>query len=87
MLECAASGELLDPIGDLSLLDRAAINVEAQPRTIRAAVLRHLLTETDWAVEPKGVRLSRVRITGLLDLEAATVRCPLWLAPALCSEL
>lgn len=79
MLEHVASGELLDGIADLPLPDPGAMNAEASPRTVRAAVLRHLLTETDWAVDPKGVRLRGVRIRGLLDLEAVTIRCPLWL--------
>lgn len=79
MLECAAKGELLDGIDEPSRPDGAAIDVGTQSRMIRAAVLRHLLTENDWAVDPKGVRLSGVRVTGLLDLEAAAVRCPLWM--------
>jgi len=41
--------------------------------------LRHLLTADDWPVDPKGVQLRRVRISGLLDLERVTVRCPLGL--------
>jgi len=79
MLECAASGETLNGVDDPSLPDPGADQLKAAPRTVRAAVLRHLLTETNWAVHPKGVRLRRVRISGLLDLEAAAVRCPLWL--------
>lgn len=47
---------------------------------VRGEVLRHLLTTADWPVDPKGVRLRRVRIHGLLDLEAVTVRCPVLLA-------
>jgi hypothetical protein len=46
-------------------------------RTVRAAVLRHLLTADEWPVDAKGVRLRGVRISGLLDLKAATLRCPL----------
>ena len=45
-------------------------------RTIRAEMLRHLLVEQEWPVHAKGVVLRKVRITGLLDLEAATVRSP-----------
>ena len=45
-------------------------------RTIRAEMLRHLLVEQEWPVHARGVVLRRVRITGLLDLESATVRCP-----------
>ncbi len=79
MVEYAASGELLDGIDDLPLPDPAPMNAEAPSRTVRAAVLRHLLTETKWTVDPKGVRLRRLRISGHLDLEAAAIRCPLWL--------
>ncbi|MFF4148478.1 hypothetical protein ACFY0A_46360 [Streptomyces sp. NPDC001698] len=46
-------------------------------RTIRAPLLRRLLTEEQWPVRPKGVRLRGVRISGHLDLESATLRCPL----------
>jgi hypothetical protein len=67
MLDCAASGE----------------DLEATPGTmdhaIRAGVLRYLLAHTDWAVDPKGVRLRGLRISGLLDLQAVRVRCPLWM--------
>ena len=46
---------------------------------IRAGVLRYLLAHTDWAVDPKGVRLRGLRISGSLDLQAVRVRCPLWM--------
>ena len=46
-------------------------------RTVRAAVLRHLLVDEEWPVHAKGVRLRGVRISGRLDLEAAALRCPL----------
>jgi hypothetical protein len=48
-------------------------------RTIRAAMLRHLLVEDEWKVHAKGLEIRRARISGPLDLEAATVRCPVWL--------
>ncbi len=73
MLDAAASAETLD--GDTIAAPGPARPVPA----IRAGVLRHLLTEGSWPVDPKGVRLRRLRVTGLLDLEAATLRCPLWL--------
>ena len=50
---------------------------EDKERTVRAAVLRHLLIADEWPVDAKGVRLRGVRISGLLDLKAATLRCPL----------
>jgi len=78
MLECAAGGELFDGATDLQSPDPTAAG-GVQPATVRAAVLRHLLAETEWAVHSKGVRLRRVRISGLLDLESVTVRCALLL--------
>jgi hypothetical protein len=49
----------------------------AADRTVRSAVLRHLLITDEWPVDATGVRLRGVRISGLLDLEAAILRCPL----------
>lgn len=77
MLEHAAAGLLLEGTEDPLEPDRAKTLTGVGPPTVRAAVLRHLLTESDWAVDPKGVRLRRVRISGQLDLQAVTVRCPL----------
>jgi hypothetical protein len=48
-------------------------------RTVRAAVIRHLLASAEWPVHQKGVRLRGVRISGPLDLEAVALRCPLML--------
>jgi hypothetical protein len=87
----AAAGELVDLAGELvdlagELVDRnegSFTHDEMQAwgpdRTVDAAVLRHLLIAGKWPVHAKGVRLRGVRISGLLDLEAATLRCPLWL--------
>ena len=79
MIDNAAAGERLD------LLDEPAPDLQAMrawgpERTIRAAVLRRLLVESDWPVHAKGIRLRGVRISGAVDLEAATLRCPLWLS-------
>lgn len=57
--------------------DLATMKAWGSRRTIRAAVLRHLLVEDEWRVHARGVQLRGVRITGHLDLEAATLRCPL----------
>lgn len=71
----AVTGELTDRgKGPFELPEMAAWGPN---RTIRAAVLRHLLIEQAWPVAAKGVRLRGVRIEGHLDLEAATLRCPL----------
>jgi hypothetical protein len=50
---------------------------EGEERAIRAAVLRHLLVDTQWPVHARGVRLFGVSISGHLDLEATSLRCPL----------
>ncbi len=50
-----------------------------EDRAVRAVVLRYLLVENKWRADAKGVRLRGVRVSGHLDLEAATLRCPLWL--------
>jgi phage baseplate assembly protein gpV len=77
MLGSAASGQVFDG-ADVQLAAESA-DGEAQHShvAVRAEILRHLLTADDWPVDPKGVQLRRVRISGRLDLEAATVRCPL----------
>ena len=79
MLECAARGEEFDGLTGLRSPAGPVAPAGVERLTIRAAVLRYLLTENEWRVDPKGIRLSRVRITGLLDLEGVTVRYPLLL--------
>jgi len=44
-----------------------------------AAVLRHMLIGKDWLADARGVRLRGIRISWPLDLQAATLRCPLQL--------
>jgi hypothetical protein len=75
MLVAAATGGLVDRAGGPFDLD--AMKRWGQDRTIRALVLRYLLVVADWPVHAKGVHLCGVRISGQLDLEAATLRCPL----------
>ena len=71
----AATGELTDRgEGPFDLTEMEAWGTE---RTVRAAVLRHLLIDKEWPVAAKGIRIRGVRIGGHLDLEAATLRCPL----------
>jgi hypothetical protein len=71
----AVVGGLVD--GGAGPFDLADMEAWAGERTVRAAVLRHLLIDDEWPVDTKGVRLQGVRINGHLDLEAATLRCPL----------
>lgn len=73
----AAAGELLD--GGEGPFDLAAMQLWGKERAVTAAVLRDLLVEGHWPVHTKGVRLRGVKISGLLDLEGATLRCPLFL--------
>jgi len=48
--------------------------------TVRADFLRHLCLHPDtYDIDPRGVQLSGARITGTLDLEAATLHRPLWI--------
>jgi hypothetical protein len=76
MWACAAAGDVLDRSeGSPPSVTQAW---PAQ-RTVRAAVLRHLLIDQERSIDPKGVRLRGLRIVGALDLQAATLRCPLWL--------
>lgn len=75
MLAAAATGELVDlGRGPFNLAEMQAWPAE---RTVRAAVLGHLLVAGQWPVHAKGVRLRGVRISGHLSLEWAVLRCPL----------
>ena len=71
----AATGELLDC--GAGPFDLAAMQQWGEERAVSAAVLRDLLVGGRWPVHAKGVRLRGVKISGLLDLEGATLRCPL----------
>lgn len=68
MVAAAGTGEVLGPNGDPT---------DPRSTTIRAEVLRHLLVEAKGPMSDKGVQLRGLRIEGQLDLEAATLRCPL----------
>jgi hypothetical protein len=75
MVSAAAAGDLVDRgEGPFELADMQSW---AEERTVRAAVLGHLLVAELWPVHPRGIRLRGVRIGGHLNLEAATLRCPL----------
>ena len=78
MLEQGAAGETLDMIGEAPLPGLGEMRAWGQDRTIRASVLQHVLTGSTSRVAAKGIRLRGVRINGLLDLEAARVRCQFW---------
>ena len=72
LLDRTRSGGELDLGADSA--DPESMKAWGRERSIRASVLQGLLADQ---VHPKGVRLRGVRISGPLDLEAATVRCPL----------
>jgi hypothetical protein len=78
LLDHAVAGMRLDLAGD-GRVDHESMNEWGPARTVRAAVLRQLLVEPQRPVHSKGVRLRGARISGQLDLESATVRCPLLL--------
>jgi hypothetical protein len=75
LVAAAAAGEPVDR-GE-GPFELAEMRMWGEERTIRAAVLRHLLVADQWPLHAKGVRLRGVRISGSLDLEAAALRCPL----------
>ncbi|HEY2638613.1 MAG TPA: hypothetical protein VGI66_01830 [Streptosporangiaceae bacterium] len=77
MVACAAAGELVD--GGGGPFNLAQMQAWGQERTVRAAVLRHLLIGKDWPTDARGVRLRGIRISGPLDLEAAVLHCSLHL--------
>ena len=71
----AATGEPLD-CGE-GPFDLTAMQLWGEERAVSAAVLRDLLVGGQWPLHAKGVRLRGVKISGLLDLEGETLRCPL----------
>lgn len=83
LIDHAATGELLDLRADILLAeDQPAVDLEMMQawgpgHTIRAKLLRHLLTASQWPVHTKGVQLRGARIVGPFDLEFAALRCPL----------
>ena len=81
MVAFAAAGELVDCGGGPFNLDQ--MQAWGQERTVRAAVLRHLLIGKDWPADARGVRLHGIRISGPLDLTAAVLHCPLHLDSSL----
>jgi hypothetical protein len=77
MRDRAAAGDFLDGLAGSSSKRSQTMRDAGNLPVIRAGVLRHLLTQADWPVDAKGVRLRDIRVSGPFDLEAAQVRCPL----------
>jgi hypothetical protein len=78
--ESAATGTLVDlGVGDPTVDSPEQGTVWGPERTIRAEVIADLFIGSGEAasVAVRGVRLQGARITGELDLEASTLRCPL----------
>jgi hypothetical protein len=75
MVDDAQAGELVDLGG--GGFTPTEMKAWADGRTIRAAVLRHLLVDGQWPVSARGVQLRSVRISGHLNLEGEALRCPL----------
>jgi hypothetical protein len=84
MVAGAAAGELVDRGG--GPFDLIEMQAWGKERTVRAAVLRHLLIGKEWPADARGARLRGVRISGPLDLEAAALRCPLHLESCFLDE-
>ena len=76
MVDAAKTGELVRRAGPFELKSMQAWEAD---RSVSAEALRHLLVAEQWPVHAKGVRLQGVLISGQLDLESATLRCPLHL--------
>jgi hypothetical protein len=74
ILDAAGSGE---PVGPDLQSELAEMRSQGISPTIRATVLRRRLVDRDWPVHARGVQLNGLRITGSLDLEGLTLRCPL----------
>jgi hypothetical protein len=85
LLERAAAGEVFGLSDSAAGPGRGREGADSAPR-VRAAVLRHLLTQADWPVDAKGVRLRGAVISEHLDLEAAALRCPLRLEECFLSD-
>jgi hypothetical protein len=84
------TGEVVDLRSGDPEVDRPERGGEWGPhRTVRAEMLSQLLIGGGDAPSPhaKGIRLRGARITGQLDLEAATLRCPLALLDCLIEEV
>src|SRR2546421_9892316 len=78
--QAAATGALLDlQVGDDELDSPEKWAEWGSERTLRAEIIADLLIGNGDAVSEgvRGVRLQGARITGELNLEAATLRCPL----------
>ena len=75
MLGNAPTGELVGR--SVRSIDSAEMQAWGSERTVRAAVIRYLLTSDQRPIDAKGVRLRGLRISGNLDLQGITSRCPL----------
>jgi hypothetical protein len=83
LVAAAGTGALVDLRGGVAEQDEPANGASWEPaRTVRAEVLAELLVGTRTPAgggRLRAVRLAGARITGRLDLEAATLACPLLL--------
>lgn len=72
------SGALVElPLGAPAAADPTSGQTWGKDRQIRAELLHELLVGGRKGVRPRALRLAGARITGTLDLEAATLVCPL----------
>ena len=80
LIAAAENGTIADyRVGDEAADAAAGGAGWGEARALRAEIIYALCvgTRTDWPVHAKGVRARGARITGALDLEGATLRCPL----------
>jgi hypothetical protein len=90
LLSAAVTGALIDlRASDAALHDPAQGMTWDLSRQIPAALLTELLTTTQHgdSKAPRAVKLRGARITGSLDLEAATISCPLLLQDCYFDEM
>ena len=73
----AAAGEVFDR--GKGPFDLTEMRTWGDERRVRAEVLENLLVARHFRIHAKGVRMRGVLISGHLDLEAASLRCPLLL--------
>src|SRR6266568_7355091 len=75
MLGSAASGQTFDGFNALPPAESEGSHAQGNHATVRAEVLRHLLTADDWPVDPKGVQRKHSAFPGYVPL-AGQMRFP-----------
>ncbi|MEO6086627.1 MAG: hypothetical protein ABIQ18_26290 [Umezawaea sp.] len=84
MVEAARRGTWVEGVGRLSVEELAV--AEDQGLWVRAQLIRELLLGRHGELDPHGVRVRKVRVVGLLDLDHVTTTVPLYLHACAISE-